>query len=125
MSSNALLKLMVIFVVAAHATVRSAPAETTFLFNPGVYAGIASSEFGGGGQFAVNQLFDTSNASDWAIDGFVGQNPQGRDEGWISIILDRSYFISQLRFAPRKSTGDVDSIDRLDVWVNPRIAQHL
>lgn len=91
---------------------------TTFLTNPGVYAAIGSSEFSDFGNFTVGQMFDDNRDSEWAIDGFVGKNPQGRDEGWVSITLDQTYLISQFRFAPRRPTGGTDGIDLARLWLS-------
>ena len=97
---------------------RSSSAAPTFLYNPGIYTAIPSSQ-NGGGPFPVTNLFDNSNVTGWAIDGFTGNNPQGRDEGWVSVTLNQSYSISDILFAPRKPTGQTDSIDRLYVWISP------
>jgi hypothetical protein len=87
----------------------------TVLTNPGIYTATASSTFPG---LPVDRIFDASNPTDWAIDGFAGHNSQGRDEGWISATLDKSYLITHLRFAPRKPTGATDSIDKAYIWVS-------
>jgi len=90
----------------------------TFLVNPGVYTATASSEFLDGNLFfPVVNLFDDSDTT-WAIDGFAGNNSQGRDEGWVSINLDQAYLISDLRFAARKPTGSTDGIDEANIWVS-------
>jgi hypothetical protein len=90
----------------------------TFLTNPGIYTPTPSSNFSDFAGQEVENLFDADNASLWAIDGYLGNNPQGRDEGWISVTLDQSYLITQLRFAPRKPTGATDSIDHAYIWVS-------
>ena len=88
-----------VFTVAI--TVISGKADATsppiYLPNPGVYTATPSSTFSG---MDVEKLFDGNNATDWAIDGFSGHNPQGRDEGWVSVTLNDSYLITNLRFAP-------------------------
>ncbi len=90
----------------------------TFLTNPGVYTATASSEFLDGNLFfPVENLFD-GNDSEWAIDGFNGNNSQGRDEGWVSVSLDQTYLVSELRFAARKPTGTTDGIDLAYIWVS-------
>jgi hypothetical protein len=76
-----------------------------YLTNPGVYTATPSSTFSDFPGMDVDKLFDGNNASNWAIDGFLGHNPQGRDEGWVSVTLNDTYLISHLRFAPRKPTG--------------------
>lgn len=92
----------------------SVAAPLEFLVNPGFYSATASSEFDG---YPASNVFDASNATSWAIRSFQGQ-PQGRDEGWISISLIDSYGIGGFRFAPRKATGLTDSIDRVHVWIS-------
>jgi hypothetical protein len=90
----------------------------TFLTNPGVYTATASSVFSDFGDFSVTRLFDGDNNTNWAIDGYLGNNSQGRDEGWVSVTLDQEYLISQLQFAARKPTGSTDGINRADFWIS-------
>src|SRR3954468_3590740 len=76
-----------------------------FLLNPGVYTATPSSTFNDPPlTFPVSNLFDGINSTEsvWAIQGFLGGNSQGRDEGWISVQLNETYLITDLRFAPRK-----------------------
>jgi hypothetical protein len=89
-----------------------------YLTNPGVYTATPSSTFSDFPGMDVEKLFDGNNATDWAIDGYLGNNSQGRDEGWVSVTLNSSYLITHLRFAPRKPTGNTDGIDRAYFWVS-------
>jgi len=88
----------------------------TFLVNPGVYAAVGSSEFADFGNFSVGQMFADNRDSEWAIDGYAGRNPQGRDEGWASIELNDTYLISQIRLGPRRPSGSTDGIDSAYLW---------
>ena len=90
----------------------------TYLTNPGVYAATASSIFSDFGDFSVGRLFDGDNNTNWAIDGYLGNNSQGRDEGWVSVTLDQQYLISHLQFAARKPSGSTDGIDRAHFWIS-------
>jgi hypothetical protein len=101
---------------------QSASAAPTFLINPGVYSATPSSTFNNPPlTFPVTNLFDGINSTEsvWAIQGFLGGNSQGRDEGWISVQLDQSYLITDLLFAPRKPSGNTDGIDAAYIWVSP------
>ena len=104
--------------VAAIPSKAEATTPPVYLPNPGVYTATPSSTFSDFPGMDVEKLFDGNNATDWAIDGFLGHNPQGRDEGWVSITLNDTYLITNLRFAPRKATGATDSIDRAYFWVS-------
>jgi hypothetical protein len=109
--------VMIAWVIVAFAHTRSTSA-VTYLTNPGVYTATASSTFSDTPGEELFKLFDADLASSWAIDSFAGNNPQGRDEGWVSVTLDQSYLITHLRFAPRKASGNTDGIDFLSVWVS-------
>ena len=101
---------------------QSASAAPTYLINPGVYTATPSSTFNDPPlTFPVTNLFDGINSTEsvWAIQGFLGGNPQGRNEGWISVQLDQTYLITDLRFAPRKPSGNTDGIDAAYIWVSP------
>lgn len=95
-----------------------AATTTAFLVNPGIYTAVGSSEFADFGNFSVGQMFDDNRDSEWAIDGYAGRNPQGRDEGWASIVLDQTYLITQIRLAPRRPSGSTDGIDRAYLWIS-------
>src|SRR5262245_39366852 len=100
---------------AATVAYPAAAMAVTYLANPGVYTNLAaSSTFTG---MPVDLVFD-STLTDWAIDGYRGNNPQGRDEGWVSATLDKSYLVSHLRFAPRKASGTINGIDDAYVWLS-------
>jgi hypothetical protein len=101
---------------AAHSTATA----VTFLENPGVYTATPSSTFSAGtaGDVDVTQLFDGDPNTTWAIDGFLGNNPQGRDQGWVSVSLNQDYKITDLLFDPRKPSGDTDGIDNAYIWVS-------
>ena len=116
--SRILSLIMLVGLIVFCAKVRAAE-PVTYLTNPGVYTAIPSSTFSDFPGQVVENLFDTDPESLWAIDSFAGNNPQGRDEGWISVTLDQIYLITDLRFAPRKATADTDAIDALLVWVSP------
>jgi hypothetical protein len=95
---------------------------STFLLNPGVYTATPSSTFNDPpSTFPVSNLFDGINSTEsvWAIQGYLGGNSQGRDEGWISVQLNETYLITDLRFAARKPSGNTDGIDSAQVWVSP------
>ncbi len=95
---------------------------STFLLNPGVYTATPSSTFSDPPlTFPVSNLFDGINSTEsvWAIQGYLGGNSQGREEGWISVQLNQTYLITDLRFAPRKPSGNTDGIDSAQVWVSP------
>jgi hypothetical protein len=109
-------------VAALLCAAQSSPAATTFLVNPGVYTGTPSSTFNDPPlTFPVANLFDGINSTEsvWAIQGFLGGNSQGRDEGWVSVQLDQTYLITDLLFAPRKPSGNTDGIDAAYIWVSP------
>ena len=93
---------------------------SSFLVNPGIYEAEASSEFSDFGDFSVSKLFDDEGdvESTWAIDGFAGNNPQGRDEGWVAATFNKTYLIDQLRFAARKPSGQTDGIDVAKFWLS-------
>jgi hypothetical protein len=113
-------RLFAVFGIALLAAQPSLAA--TFLVNPGVYTATPSSTFNDPPlTFPVSNLFDGINSTDsvWAIQGFLGGNSQGRDEGWISVQLDQTYLITDLLFAPRKPSGNTDGIDAAYVWVSP------
>ena len=115
-----LLAVAVVTLLAAEPSFASTP--STFLLNPGVYTATPSSTFNDPPlTFPVSNLFDGINSTEsvWAIQGFLGGNSQGRDEGWISVQLDKTYLIADLRFAPRKPSGNTDGIDSAQVWVSP------
>jgi hypothetical protein len=99
---------------------QSAPAAPTFLLNPGVYTATPSSTFNDPPlTFPVANLFDGDNSTAWAIQGFLGGNSQGRDEGWVSVQLNQTYLITDLRFAARKPSSNTDGIDAAYIWVSP------
>lgn len=106
----------IVMLVLIHSAAAVSP--PIYLTNPGVYTATPSSTFSDFPGMDVGKLFDGNNATDWAIDGFLGHNPQGRDEGWVSVTLNDTYLITHLRFAPRKATGATDSIDRAYFWVS-------
>jgi hypothetical protein len=119
LSSVSVLSCLIAF---AFFTADPVAAATTFLLNPGVYTATASSTFNDPPlTFPVSNLFDGINSTDsvWAIQGFLGGNSQGRDEGWISVQLDQTYLITDLLFAPRKPSGNTDGIDAAYIWVSP------
>jgi hypothetical protein len=64
----------------------------------------------------VTNLF-LNNTTTWAIDGAAGNNPQGRDQGWVSFQLDQLYRIDDILFEARNATGQVDGINILNVWI--------
>jgi hypothetical protein len=109
--------VMFVWMIVVFAQTRSASA-VTYLTNPGVYTAVASSTFSDTPGEELVKLFDADLASSWAIDSFAGNNPQGRDEGWVSVTLNQTYLITHLRFAPRKASGNTDGIDSLSVWVS-------
>src|SRR5262245_1079441 len=101
------------YAVAVIAVFAAAPMAlaSDFPLNPGVYTATPSSTFSDPPlTFPVSNLFDGINNTEsvWAIQGFLGGNSQGRDEGWISVQLNQTYLITDLRFAPRKPSGNTD-----------------
>ena len=78
-------------------------------------APVASSEYSE--LYPVTALFDNDADSPWVIAGEAGNNPQGREQGWVSFVLDQTYSIEDILFAPRSPSGQPDGIDTLRVWI--------
>jgi len=90
--------------------------HAAILYGPTYYTSpVASSQFSS--QYAITNVFDGDLNSQWAIRGFAGGNPQGRDEAWFSFTLDQSYTIDAIRFAPRNASGAVNGINTINVWI--------
>lgn len=105
--------------VAAAACLAATVSHGAIVTDSGAYSGVASSFNTAFGGFPVSNLFDQDPLTEWAID--YTTNPQGQDQGWISVTLDQSYLIDTLRFAPRTATGTVDSINELQVWISEAV----
>jgi len=83
---------------------------STYYTNP-----VASSEYSG--LYPVTALFDNDWNTPWVIAGEAGNNPQGREQGWVSFVLDQTYSIEDILFAPRSASGVPDGINTLKVWI--------
>lgn len=104
-------------VLAASTLLPAGSAHGFVLTGPDAYLNLrVSSIFGSG--YEASKLVDASQSTPWVISGALNANPQGRDEGWFSFELAKEFIIDRLNFAPRNPSGEVDGIDRLEMWAS-------
>lgn len=103
--------------LAASTVLPAGSAYALVLTGPDAYLNLrVSSIFSG--SFGSSKLVDADKNTPWVISGALGANPQGRDEGWFSFELEEGFLIDRLNFAPRNPSGQVDGIDRLEMWAS-------
>lgn len=99
----------------AAATTPASAVEQRLLVGSDDYPNLRVSSVYGSG-YGAEMLVDNDPNSAWAIAGFSGLNPQGRDEAWISFDLSKNSLLTELVFIPRGSSGNVDGVDQLLLW---------